>query len=127
MKQVHTHLTGITNPAGEKVNQETRWVKEQLCGFAVHIPGKTKPKFNYTLPLIGNVCRAAWILTAGFPNPNNSRVRRLECEIRNPNVEQSRLSTRRRKNYITRTSYANAFLTNYILRHSERSPVTSDL
>ena len=117
------HLAHIPDPAGELVTQETEWVRKQLLGFAVRIAGKTKPQFHYTLPLIGNVCRAAWVLTAGFPNPNNSRVRRLEAEIRNPDLLHGQISCRVHKK-ITRTSYANAFLTNYVLKHSERSPVT---
>ena len=52
---------------------ENEFLFAKLNEFRVD-DGKGKPIFQYRLPGEGMVCRAAWILAAGFPNRNNSRV-----------------------------------------------------
>ena len=85
-----------------------------------------KTKFEYRLPFIGDLCRHAWVLTAGFPNPHNSRVREIEADIRNP----ARLLKKKKKvsthvpKLCNRGMYATAYIEEYILKHS---PVNTEL
>ena len=107
---------------------ENDWLFWQLRNFCVEVPSK-KPAFQYRLPLIGNVCKSAWVLCAGFPNPKNSRIQRFECSIRRGRTCASfeRRGSRQNLFRFTRTNYAKAFLREYILQNSERSPVTTEL
>ena len=94
----------------------------QWHNFCVVVTGKTK--FQYTVPGVGPVCRTAWLLTAGFGS-RNSRVENVEAKIRRgdaflPKPPLQKFGT-------SRTLYAEAFLGEYILANSQRSPVTNDL
>jgi len=126
-------LTCVANAfAGGNTTAEREWLRQQLTGFVVKIAGKKKPKFQYRLPLIGNICRSAWILAAGFPDRKNSRIAILEAEIRNPTLRAARINGKRMlsfpcKTVLTRTQFAVAFLEEYILHHSQRSPSSPDL
>ena len=94
---------------------------EQLLSFAVS-RGSRKPKFQYRLPLIGPVCRTAWVLAAGYLNPKTSRIVQNEARIRKgfkaPKVRKSS----RRLDLLNQTTYMHAFMRDYILKHAQRSP-----
>ena len=105
---------------------ENEFLYNKLNDFRVDSDDGKKPTFTFRLAGIGRVCREAWILAAGFPNRNNSRVRMLEATIR----QGKPLPMPARKNScgrVTNTSFALAFLQNYILENSQRSPVTTEL
>lgn len=115
--------------AGGNVAGEKEFLRHQLQSFAVQKAGALKPKFHYRLPLIGDVCRGAWLLAAGFPCTKNSRIANLEAEIRNPHLirhTERKFSVRPEK-LLTRTQFAVAFLEEYILTHSQRSPSSAVL
>ena len=105
---------------------ENEFLYNKLNDFRVDNDHGKKPKFDYRLPGIGLVCREAWILAAGFPNRNNSRVRMLEARIRQGKpllMHASKKSTAT----LNSTTYTLAFLQDYILNNSQRSPVTTEL
>lgn len=108
-------------------NLERQWLHKQVASFAVSVEGKKKPKIQYRLPLVGNCCRAAWILSAGFPNPKNKRVLGIEALVRKHQMTPLPLSTKRRIPFATGENFCRAFLTEYIWLHSQQSPSTSDL
>ena len=81
-----------------------------------------KPKFQYRLPLVGDVCRCCWILTAGYKNGNNTRVRKVEASIRRGQHAPSKPAINRRKIALNRSTYAIAFLQEYVFKHSQSSP-----
>ena len=61
---LHALACFVDGPGGENA-----WIHDKLSEFRVDpANGKGKPTFQYRLPRIGNVCRAGWILAAGFPN-----------------------------------------------------------
>ena len=104
---------------------EKEFIYTKLCEFRVDADDDGKPSFEFRLPTIGAVCREAWILALGFPNRNNSRVRSLEAAIRRgQTLAPPKIA---RKKGLTSTDIAKAFITNYILKNSQRSPVTTDL
>ena len=111
----------VDGPAGEN-----EYIFAKLSEFVVDSEDGGKPRFEFRLPKIGVCCREAWILALGFPNRNNSRVRRLEALIRSgkslPNRSYNRLDRGLRS-----SDLGQAFLVDYILKHSQRSPVTTDL
>ena len=90
--------------------------------FGTVVAGNTK--FRYFIPGLGPVCRTAWLLTAGFGARNN-RVEKFETKIRRGTVYLPKPQTK--KQVGSRTLYAEAFLNEYILHNSQRSPVTNDL
>ena len=106
---------------------EKQWLFEQIQRFAVQKHADRKPKFQYCLPFVGKTCRSAWVLTAGFPNRNNDRVRKLEAQIRSSENVSFAINVRRNPKFLTRTSYAVAFLVEFILGNSERSPACTTL
>lgn len=55
---------------------------ENIKRFLVYQEGTQKPRVCYHLPLIGDCCRVAWVLAAGFPNPRNSRIQGIEASLR---------------------------------------------
>lgn len=108
---------------------EKIWITNQVTSFTVSVDGKKKPKIQYRLPLVGYCCRAAWILSAGFPNPRNSRITAIEAIVRDPS-KQNKMPVptgRSMTPFATRTNYCRAFLSDYIWLHSQQSPATSDL
>lgn len=113
-------LSLVDGPSGEN-----EYIFAKLSEFTVDPEHGGKPIFEFRLPSIGIVCREAWILALGFPNRNNSRVRNLEALIRRG---QPLPPPRKKiKRGITSSELGQAFLINYILKHSQRSPVTTDL
>ena len=115
--------------AGGK-SKDTAWVFDQLLNFAEVVDEGRKPKFFYRLPKVGQVCRGAWVQAAGFINPNNGRVRKLEARIRRGDVEPPKLKStavKTAKGVTNKTLYAKSFLSDYALTHSQRSPVASSL
>ena len=99
-----------------------------LNEFRVDSDDGKKPTFEYRLPGIGRVCRGAWILCAGFPNHNNSRVRSIEATIRSGRGMRPREARKKKKSRaLDSTSHAYAFLQEYILNNSQRSPVHTEL
>ena len=128
MKQKSNIRTCLTNFVGGSTSAESKWLRNQLKNFTVKKNPKKKPKFEYRLPFIGGVCRHAWVLAAGFPNPNNSRIRAIEAEIRNPaKSRQKHIYARRNARSALRGMHAIAFIEDYILRNSQRSPASTDL
>ena len=132
MKHKYGCVCGVHAFTGGSTTAERNWLRQRLSEFVVKIPGKKKPKFQYKLPLIGDTCRPAWILAAGFPTKKNSRIAILEAEIRNPALRKAHnngasflgsTSTIA----LTRSQFAVAFLEEYILKHSQRSPSSTDL
>ena len=122
-------MTIILLFAAGTVAGEKQWLRHQLQSFAVQKPLTKKPKFHYRLPLIGEVCRGAWLLAAGFPCTKNSRIANLEAEIRNPHLlrHTEKRFHKRPEQVLTRTEFAVAFLEEYILTHSQRSPSSAIL
>lgn len=106
---------------------EKIWIEKQVSSFTVSIEGKKKPKIQYRLPLIGNCCRAAWVLSAGFPNPRNSRITAIEAIVRDPTKLKMPAVPTRKTPFATRSNFCRAFLSDYIWLHSQQSPSTSDL
>ena len=114
-------------PGGDK-----DWIRTQLKSFVVQVPNKKKPKFEYRLPIVGKCCKKAWMLAVGFPSGKNTRVATIAGQIRDPSKATSSVAsdTFRRytqKKVITRTQYAESFLCEYILTHSQRSPSGTDM
>ena len=54
---LHGHAGGFA--------EETLWSYRKLNQFKISRPGK-KPIFQYSLPLVGQICRPCWILCAGW-------------------------------------------------------------
>ena len=107
---------------------ENDYIYHKLNEFRVDCEdGSKKPTFDYRIAGVGSVCRAAWILCAGFPNRNNSRVRSLEATIRSGKRMAPRKERRIRSGGLDSTSHAIAFLKNYILNNSQRSPVHTEM
>ena len=90
LKHKFACVCGAIACAGGSTTAERNWLRQRLCEFVVKIPGKKKPKFKFKLPLIGDTCRSAWILTVGFPGRKNSRIANLEAAIRNPALRTAR-------------------------------------
>ena len=105
---------------------ETPWVFDQLLNFAVS-SGHRKPKFKYRLPLVGRVCRAAWVLAAGYPNPRTSRILQNEARIRSGFRAPKEPKNSRRLDLLNRTTYMRAFLRDYCLKHGQSSPTDTIL
>ena len=110
----------------EGASGEKDFLFNKLNDFRVDSDDGKKPKFAFRLPGIGLVCREAWILAVGFPNRNNSRVRSLEALIRRGQALPMH-AYKRSSGRVNNTSYAMAFLREYILTNSQRSPVTTEL
>ena len=133
MKHKHVSQCCTIAIAGGSNTLEREWLRQRLLGFTVKIAGKKKPRFQYKLPLIGDVCRGAWILAAGFPHKLNSRIATLEAEIRNPALRAARAHRTSLPKAasgtltLTRTQFAVAFIEEYILQHSQRSPSATNL
>lgn len=105
---------------------ENEFLYNKLNEFRIDSDDDKKPTFAYRFAGLGEVCREAWILLVGFPNRNNSRVRMLEARIR----QGKTFSMIKRKNprpLMNNTDFALAFLRDYILENSQRSPVTTEL
>ena len=118
--------------SGGNNTAEREWLRQKLRSYAVHISGRKKPKFQYKLPLVGDVCRSAWILCAGFPGRKNARIAILEAEIRNPSLRTQRiqkktLDSNNCNHAISRSQFATAFLEEFILQNSQRSPSSTEL
>lgn len=105
---------------------ENEFLFNKLNDFRIDSEEDKKPTFSFRLPAIGPVCRQAWILACGFPNGNNSRVRMLEARIRRGQPCPMR-AKRKLGRVLNNTSYALAFLRDYILNNSQRSPVDTEL
>ena len=116
---LYTHQTFCVCVTGG-CSRETEWVYSQLNNFIVSFGCHRKPKFQYGLPLVGNVCRHCWILCAGYRNPNNSRVRNAEACIRKGNSAPPAKQPKQPR--LNDTSYARAFMVDHIFRHAQRSP-----
>jgi len=114
--------------AGGSQSADTKWLETEIQKFVVVVPSKKKPLIKYRLPLIGGCCRGAWVLGAGFPNPRNSRVQSIEAKLRKFG---GKLPKRQNKAKVfrwnTRTNFARAFLTEYAILHSQRSPSCATL
>lgn len=124
----HAKMSFIALAGGPR--KESPWIFSQLSAFSVPSLVGKKTKFAYRLPGVGAVCRQAWILAAGFPNPNNSRIRSLEKDIRKGVQTHARnitAETYRKRKVLTATAYAKAFLHAYILGNSEASPSNTEL
>jgi len=94
----------------------------------VIVEGKKKPTIKYRLPLIGGCCRTAWVLAAGFPNLRNSRVQGIEAKLRKYAGRLPKKQTKAKLlRWNTRTNYAKAFLQQYALLHSQKSPSCTTL
>ena len=104
---------------------ENEFIFTKLNEFRVDNDHGAKPTFQYRLAGVGLVCREAWIMCAGFPNRNNSRVRNLEAIIRRGETIEPRKT--RKFTGLNSTTHAVAFLTDYVLKNSQRSPVSTDL
>ena len=111
--------------AAEGASGENEFLYNKLNDFRVDAEDHKKPKFEFRLAGLGVVCREAWILAVGFPNRNNSRVRMLEACIRQGKPAPIR-DGRKSKRALTNTAYVFAFLQEYILKHSQPSPVTTE-
>lgn len=98
----------------------------ELTTFAVAQGPVKKPQFQYVLPLVGDVCRKCWILCAGYSNENNGRVRSIEAKIRQGHKGHAIKLPRRRKR-VNMSSYARAFMRDYISRFSQSSPADTIL
>ena len=105
---------------------ENEFLFNKLNDFRVDSDDGRKPTFAFRLTGIGLVCREAWILAVGFPNGNNSRVRMLEARIRRVQPLSMRVN-QKFSGPLTNTSYTLAFLQDYILKNSQKSPVTTEL
>ena len=110
----------------EGASYENEFLYNKLNDFRVDSDDGKKPTFTFRLAGIGEVCREAWILAVGFPNRNNSRVRMLEARIRQ-GKPLSMIGKKKSTPVMSNTTYALAFLRNYILENSQRSPVTTEL
>ena len=109
--------------AGGSQSAETKWLEAEIQKFVVVVPNKKKPQIKYRLPLIGGCCRAAWVIGAGFPNPRNSRIQGIEAKLRKNGGRLPKRTTKQKVyRWNTRTNFARAFLTEYALMHSQRSP-----
>ena len=103
--------------------KETCWVFSEVTKFAIYRGDGKKTKFQYSLPFIGDVCHPCWILSAGYQNANNGRVRSVEAQIRKgvKGLPARRIKT---KCLVNATSYyARAFMREYyIFKHAQNSP-----
>ena len=79
-----------------------------------------KPRFQYVLLLVGAVCRGCWALCVGYLSPRNNRVLSIEAQIRAGRTGPDPKMPRRRP--LTPTSYAVAFMKDYVFKHSQSSP-----
>ena len=93
-----------------------------MLDFAVSRGPHKKPTFNYRLPLVGHVCRHCWISTAGYVNPNNGRVRTCEADIRKGYKAPRQNFLSKRLTSTDRSTYARAYLRDYVIKHSQFSP-----
>ena len=101
-------------------SRETAWVFGQLSNFTIYHAKPRKPSFRYMLPLVGEVCRPCWILSAGYVNKNNSRVRSVEANIRKG---QKGLPAKLPKKILTTaSSYARAFCREFVRKNNQSSP-----
>lgn len=108
---------------GGSQSADTKWLEAEIQKFVVVVPAKKKPLIKYRLPLIGGCCREAWVLSAGFPNPRNSRVQSIEAKLRKFGGKIPKKTTKQKVyRWNTRTNFARAFLTEYVFLHSQRSP-----
>ena len=109
--------------AGGSQSAETKWLEQEIQKFLVVVAGKKKPSIKYRLPLIGGCCREAWVIGAGFPNPRNSRIQGIEAKLRKNGGRLPKRTTKQKVyRWNTHTNFARAFLTEYALMHSQRSP-----
>ena len=70
----------------------------------------------------------AWVLAAGFPNPRNRRVQGIEAKLRKYAGRLPKKQTKAKLlRWNTRTNYAKAFLQQYALLHSQKSPSCTTL
>ena len=108
----------MSSPGG--FTGETPWVFGEVYKFRVGRGEGKKPTFQYRLPVVGDVCRPAWILCAGYCNKNNGRVRTVEALIR----RGVKAVPERRAKILTLnvTAYTRAFIHDYIFHHSQCSP-----
>ena len=92
----------------------------QLKRSAYSVGVYRKPRFQYQLPLVGAVCRACWTICVGYPRPKNNRVLSIEAKIRagatGPEPKMPRVRP------LSTTTYAVAFIKEYIFKHSQSSP-----
>ena len=93
-----------------------------MLSFAVHNPGRLKCKFQYKITLVGEVCRACWVTTAGYVNPRNGRVAKVESSIRKGHKTPKRASLQNRWTATDRSAYARSFIRDYIFTNSQYSP-----
>ena len=81
-----------------------------------------KPKFQYRLPLLGNVCRRFWVLAAGYLQYPNSRVAQAEACIRQGKHWPEKVVLDKRSQALNLSTYCIAFLKEYIFKNSQCSP-----
>ena len=81
----------------------------------------------YRLPEVGVVCRACWILAAGYLNKNNTRVRNTEANIRKGSKAPETNVFNKRRDKLNLRSYCEAFLVEYIFKASQYSPSDTTL
>ena len=92
----------------------------QLSNFTIDHGANKKPNLRYMLPLVGEVCRSCWIVSAGYLNKNNGRVRGVEADIRKG---QKGMPAKLPKKILTNaSSYARAFCSDYIRQNNQSSP-----
>ena len=115
-------LIAIFHTIGGTQHSETEWLVETIKSNLVFVEGQPKPLIRYHLPIIGNCCRSAWVLGAGFPNPRNGRVGSIEAVLRRHRGKFVRKLKRTTGRFDTRTNYAIAFLEEHILTHCHYSP-----
>ena len=102
--------------------QESQWVFGEVKKNALEVGKGRKPIFQYVLPKVDKVCRKCWILSVGYKNGNNGRVRSAEALMHKgfqaipPTV--SKAGTR-----LNRSNYARAFVRDFILKYNQGSPV----
>jgi len=94
----------------------------EIKKFAFTFRKGSKPKFQYVLPVCGKVCRKCWILAVGFKNPNNGRVRSAEALIRK-GCQSLPPTISKKGTQLNRSSYARAFMRDFIWKHNQGSPV----
>ena len=99
---------------------ETPWAFAQITGFMYSVGPQRKPRFQYRLPIVGDVCRPCWILCAGYRNRNNTRIRSIEVDLWEGKYNKGvRLPQKRPLNA---SSYVTAFISEYIFKQSQSSP-----
>ena len=103
------------------------WIHGELLAFVVSRGPNQKPIFRRKLPLVGDVCRTAWVLAAGFQNKENTRIRRVEAVIRRGTVWKPQPDINPRELDLNLSTYARDFVTDKVIKHSQYCPVDKKL